>query len=341
MTTERDSHFGNAAGGHARGGPLSRRVERVVLLVPALVLLLAAFIENRGSAAQTTSAQDIAHDTPHLTTGANGLPGSARIGSGRRVLRVCADPNNLPFSNDRGEGFENRLVELIAEELDADLEYTWWAQRRGFIRNTLRAELCDLVPGVPSSFELVLPTRPYYRSTYVFVHRADAPFRVKSFEDSVLRRLRIGVHYIGDDYANAPPAHALGNRGIITNVSGYSVYGDYSTPNPPAEIIDAVTDGTIDLAIVWGPLAGYFASRQSVPLTLVPVSPQIDVPFLPFVYDISMGVRRDNPALKADVEGVLVRRRAEIDAILDEYGVPIVGTWRQAAPPATSRGDTI
>ena len=341
MTAERDTHSGKAAGEHARDRPVSGRVERVVLLIPALVLLLAAFIGNRDGAARMASAHgDMAYDTPQPPTGANGLAASTRSESGRRVLRVCADPNNLPFSNDRGEGFENRLVELIARELDADLEYTWWAQRRGFIRNTLRAGLCDLVPGVPSSFELVLPTRPYYRSTYVFVHRADAPFRVKSFEDSVLRRLRIGVHYIGDDYANAPPAHALGNRGIITNVSGFSVYGDYTTPNPPAEIIDAVTDKTIDLAIVWGPLAGYFARRQSVPLTLVPVSPQIDVPFLPFVYDISMGVRRDNPALKADVEGVLVSKRAEVDAILEDYGVPIVGTWRQAAPPAASRGDT-
>ncbi len=253
----------------------------------------------------------------------------------RRVLRVCADPNNLPFSNDREQGFENRIAKVIARELDADIEYTWWAQRRGFFRNTLRAGLCDLVPGVPTSFELVLATRPYYRSTYVFVHRKDAPFTVRSFDDSVLRRLRIGVHYIGDDYANAPPAHALSNRGIVGNVSGFSIYGDYASPNPPAEILKAVADRTIDVAIVWGPLAGYFAGKQKVPLAIVPVAPQIDVPFLPFVYDISMGVRRDNPALKAEVEGVLVTKRAEIDGILDEFGVPRVGVRRQAGAPAT------
>ncbi|HVG45621.1 MAG TPA: quinoprotein dehydrogenase-associated putative ABC transporter substrate-binding protein, partial [Longimicrobium sp.] len=200
-----------------------------------------------------------------------------------RELRVCADPNNLPFSNARGEGFENRIAELVARDLDARVRYTWWAQRRGFFRNTLRAHACDLVPGVPTSFELVLATRPYYRSTYVFVHRADAPFRVRSFDDPVLRRLRVGVQLVGDDYANTPPAHALARRGIIDNVRGYTVYGDYRQDNPPARIIEAVAHGEIDVAVAWGPLAGYFATRQGVPLEIVPVSPQIDLPFLPFV----------------------------------------------------------
>ena len=308
---------------HRPERPLSSRAERAALLVPGLVLVMLAWPRTwpgtRDSEVAVAAASEV------------------QAAPGRRTLRVCADPNNLPFSNERGEGFENRIAQLIARELNADIEYTWWAQRRGFIRNTLRAGLCDLVAGVPSSFELVLATRPYYRSTYVFLHRKDAPFTVKSFDDSVLRRLRIGVHYIGDDYANAPPAHALGNRGIVANVSGFSIYGDYATPNPPAEIIRAVADREIDMAIVWGPLAGYFATRQKVPLVMTPVSPQIDIPFLPFVYDISMGVRRDNPALKAEVEGVLFRRRAEIDAILEEFGVPRVGT-RQAGTGRS--GDT-
>jgi len=243
----------------------------------------------------------------------------------RPTLRVCADPNNLPFSNARGEGFENRLAALVARELGAELRYTWWAQRRGFLRNTLRAGTCDLVVGVPTSLEMVLATRPYYRSTYVFVSRRTAPFRVRSFDDSVLRTLRVGVQLIGDDYANTPPAHALTARGLVSNVVGFSVYGDYRQPNPPARIIDAVVDRRIDVAVVWGPLGGYFARQARVPLRVVPVSPQIDLPFLPFVFDISMGVRRDDPALKARVDEVLQRRRAAIDAILDEYGVPRVG----------------
>jgi quinoprotein dehydrogenase-associated probable ABC transporter substrate-binding protein len=243
-----------------------------------------------------------------------------------RVLRVCADPNNLPFSNARGEGFENRLAALVARELGARVEYTWWAQRRGFFRNTLRAHACDLVPGVPTSLELVLATRPYYRSTYVFVYRKDAPFRVRSFDDPVLRRLRVGVQLVGDDYANTPPAHALNARGMVRNVVGFSIYGNYAEPNPPARVVDAVAAGTVDVAVVWGPLGGYFAKRSRVPLTVVPVSPQIDVPFLPFVFDISMGVRRDDPGLKAEVEDVLQRRRAAVDSILESYGVPRVGT---------------
>jgi mxaJ protein len=243
-------------------------------------------------------------------------------GEVKRELRVCADPNNLPFSNQRGEGFENKLAQLLAREMDAELRYTWWAQRRGFIRNTLRAGECDLVVGVPSSFELVLSTRPYYRSTYVFVYRSDAPFRVRSFDDGVLREVRVGVQMVGDDYNNTPPAHALAQRGVVENVRGYSLLGDYSQPNPPARILDALIAGEIDVAVVWGPLAGYFARRSPVALELVPVSPQIDLPFLPFVFDISMGVRRGDTIMKAEVDRILELRRPEIDAILRAYGVP-------------------
>jgi mxaJ protein len=239
-----------------------------------------------------------------------------------RELRVCADPNNLPFSNQRLEGFENRLAEIVARDMGASVRYTWWPQRRGFVRNTLRAGACDVVLGVPSSFELALPTRPYYRSTYVFVYRRDRRIEVRSFDDPILRKLRIGVQMIGDDGSNSPPAHALASRGIIDNVVGYTVYGDYSRPDPPSRIVAAVASGEIDVAVVWGPLAGYFAPRQKAALAIVPVFPQIDMPFLPFVWDISMGVRRDDVRLQEELDGILERRRPEIDALLDRYGVP-------------------
>lgn len=242
-----------------------------------------------------------------------------------RTLRVCADPNNLPFSNARGEGFENRIAELIAADLGAELRYTWWAQRRGFLRNTLRAGACDVVIGIPSSVELVLATRPYYRSTYVFVTRAGVGPVVRSLDDPVLRTARIGVHVIGDDYANPPPAHALANRGIVQTVRGYSIYGDYREPDPPARLIEAVARGDIDVAIAWGPLAGYFAGRQPVALALAPVTPAIDLPFLPMVFDIGMGVRRGEEAWRDELDTLLVRRRGDIDAILDAYHVPLVG----------------
>jgi mxaJ protein len=240
------------------------------------------------------------------------------------VLRVCADPNNLPFSNQRGEGFENKLAQLLAQDLGERVEYTWWAQRRGFFRNTLRAGLCDVVIGVPSGFEMALTTKPYYRSTYVFLSRKDRHLEVKSFDDPALKKLRIGVQIIGDDQSNAPPAHALTRRHIIDNVKGFTLYGDYSQHDPPARIVDAVSKGDIDLAIVWGPLAGYFAKQSRVPMEIVPVSPQIDQPFLPFVFDISMGVRRGDQEFRDQVDQFLDKRRGEIERILADYRVPRV-----------------
>jgi quinoprotein dehydrogenase-associated probable ABC transporter substrate-binding protein len=242
-----------------------------------------------------------------------------------RVLRVCSDPNNLPFSNRKGEGFENEIAELVARDMGAPVRYTWWAQRRGFIRNTLRAGACDVVMGVPSSFELALTTRPYYRSSYVFVTRKDRGLAIRSFDDPALRRLRVGVQMIGDDYSNSPPAHALASRGMVDNIKGYLVYGDYRQPDPPARILDAVARGEVDVAVVWGPLAGYYARREPVPLELVPVSPQIDLPFLPFVFDISMGVRRQDKALKEELDRILEREAGRIGKILDRYGVVRVG----------------
>ena len=245
------------------------------------------------------------------------------------ALRVCADPNNLPYSNERREGFENKLAELIAHDLGAHVEYTWWAQRRGYVRNTLRAGKCDVLMGVPTGFDMVSVTRPYYRSTYTFVTRRNGP-RVASFDDPALRKLRVGVQLIGDDFANAPPAAALTRRGIVTNVKGYTVLGDYREPNPPSRIVRAVEDGEVDVAVVWGPLAGYFAARSPVPLRVVPVSPEIDLPYLPFVFDIALGVRRGDTALRDRLDDVLRRRRADIDRLLASYGVP------RADAPATA-----
>jgi mxaJ protein len=242
-----------------------------------------------------------------------------------RQLRVCADPNNLPYSNRKLEGFENRLAEMVARDLHATVRYTWWPQHRGFIRNTLKAGTCDVLMGLPSSVELAWTTQPYYRSTYVFLYRQDRGIVVRSFDDPALRSLRIGVQMIGDDGTNSPPAHALANRGVVRNVAGYSVYADYSQPNPPARIVEAVARGDVDVAVVWGPLAGYFAPRQGVPLALVPVSPRIDRPFLPFVFDVSMATRRGDDQRHAELESFIEKRQPEIDALLNRYGIPWVG----------------
>ena len=265
-----------------------------------------------------------------LAAGCSGKTSAATASApAARELRVCADPNNLPYSNRKLEGFENRLAEMAARDLNASVRYTWWPQHRGFIRNTLKAGKCDVLMGLPSSVELALTTRPYYRSSYVFVYRQDRGIAIHSFDDPALRKLRIGVQMVGDDGTNSPPAHALANRGMVRNIVGYSVYGDYSQPNPPARIVEAVAKGEVDVAVVWGPLAGYFAPRQhsgrDVALELVPVSPQIDRPFLPFVFDMSMGVRRGDDKLRAELDSFLERRRPEIEALLDRYGVPRVG----------------
>ena len=251
-----------------------------------------------------------------------GLSGAWAPAPGR-VLRVCADPNNLPFSNRRGQGFENRIADLIARDLGARVEYTWWAQRRGFLRNTLNSGACDVVMGVPAIMKRVLCTPPYYRSTYVFVTRRDAGLEVHSFDDPVLRRVRVGVQLIGDDGANTPPADALARRGITQNVRGYTVYGDYSTDSPPARIIDAVARGDVDVAVAWGPMAGYWARRSPVPLRLAPVRPSFQPP-IPFAFDIALGVRRSDSTLRGSLARILAHRRADIGRILDAYGVPRV-----------------
>lgn len=242
-----------------------------------------------------------------------------------RELRVCADPNNLPYSNEAGEGFENKIVNVLAKDLGAHVDYTWWAQRRGAIRNTLNAGHCDVIPGMASSGGMTGTTDPYYRSTYVFVTRVDDRLgNLQSLDDPRLRTLRIGAQLIGDDGANTPPADALARRGIVDNVRGYMVYGDYARHAPQAEIVDAVAKGDIDVALAWGPTAGYFAAREKTPLRLVPVTPWLDGPQSPMVFDVSMGVRRDDRALRRELDRALARNRDAIQRILDEYHVPRV-----------------
>ena len=240
------------------------------------------------------------------------------------ALRVCADPNNLPFSDQAGSGFENKIVGLIARDLGSTVDYTWWAQRRGYVRHTLKADVCDIWSGVVSGNEMMTSTRPYYRSSYVFVTRADRGLHVTSFDDPQLRNLVIGVQMVGSDAMNTPPAHALSRRGIVQNVRGYMLYGDYRQPHPSSAIIDAVEDGDVDVAVVWGPVAGYFAAQASTPLTLEPVQPWRDGAELPMAFYISMGVRRGDNALLQRLNDSLERNHTAISAILAEYHVPIL-----------------
>jgi len=243
--------------------------------------------------------------------------------SAPKPLRVCADPNNLPFSNDQRAGFENRIASLLAHDMGTTVEFSWRPQMRGFVRKGLKAGACDVYMGVPVAFGPLLTTAPYYRSTYVMVYRANGPVHVRSLDDSALRSLRVGVHMIGDDYQNTPPAQALASRGMTDNVRGYQIVDDYSKPNPQARIIEALERGEIDVAIVWGPFAGYFAKRSPMPLTIVPVSPAKDTSGQIFAFDIALGLRRTDTTLARTLDTLLVRERPAIHRILTDYGVPL------------------
>ena len=244
-------------------------------------------------------------------------------GLGQREITACADPNNMPFSNEAGQGLENKLSEMIATDLGAKLNYVWWAQRRGYVRNTLNERKCDFWPGVASGLEMLATSRPYYRSTYAFVTRERDSLGGLTLDDPRLRKLKIGVQLVGDDANNTPPAHALSARGMVDNVHGYMLYGDYGRPNPPAAILDAVERGDVDMALVWGPLAGYFAPQSTIPLRLEPVTPWFADQQWPMQFDISVGVRKDDQKLLKEIDRILIRRSADVRKLVETYRVPI------------------
>jgi mxaJ protein len=243
------------------------------------------------------------------------------LGDDRTVpLTVCADPNDLPFSNEAQQGFENKIAQLIAVDLHHPLRYVWWSQRRGFVRKTLSAGQCDLWLGVAHGMQQVVSTSPYYRSTYVFVTRQSDGLTDLTLDDPRLRSRLIGVQMLGAESNNTPPAHALAERGIISNVRGFMVYGDVARASPGAGILDALVRRQIDIALVWGPQAGFYASHSPVTLQVQPVTPAAD-PNAPMTYEISMAVRVDGP-LRSLIEATLETEAPRIHAILDEYGVP-------------------
>ncbi len=242
------------------------------------------------------------------------------------ALRICADPNNMPFSNENEDGFENRLARLVGAALGQNISYLWSAQRRGFIRRTLKAGDCDILMGVPALLDMVETTRPYYGTSYVFVSRADRHLDITSIRDPQLRTLRIGVQLVGDNGFNTPPAHAIAAQGMTANVTGYMLYGDYGLANPPTAIINAVANGDIDIAAVWGPLAGYFAKHSDIALTVTPIENTDEFAPLTFRFDIAMGVRKGDHALRSQLDAFIARDQPAITELLRSYGVPLVTT---------------
>ena len=233
-------------------------------------------------------------------------------------LRVCGDPNNLPFSNKQSEGFENKIAEVIAKEMQIELTYFWWPHQQGLVRRALKPGLCDVMISIPQGWDRVLWTKPYYRSAYAFVYRKDRGFHISSLDDPILKRLKIGV------YINSPPMEALANRDIRTNLVGYSLvnYGDQNERSD--KIIRDLVAGEIDVVLDWGPMAGYFAKRLNGSTPLEVVLLQGGEPRIPFTFEFSMGVKEGNTALKAELEQAISKRHAEIRKILEEYGVPLL-----------------
>jgi mxaJ protein len=237
-----------------------------------------------------------------------------------RVLRVCADPAALPYSNEKKEGFENGIADIVAAELGARVEHTWWVQRRGFFRNTLNAEKCDVVIGVPKGIDLARTTKPYYRSTFAFVVRKGSRFAdLRSIDDERLRAARIGVPLAGDDGANPGPVHALSRRGIVDGVVGFPLYAEHGRDTPA--IVEAVADGSIDVGVVWGPIAAYGAKKHRSVL-VNPIAEREDAG-IPFTFAIAMGVRRSDRALADELDRAIDARRSEIDRALREAEVPL------------------
>ena len=252
------------------------------------------------------------------------------------VIRVCADPDNMPLSNQKGEGFEQKIAELVAREWNAKVEYAWWPVRRGFFARALNGRYCDVAIQAPAGFDMAAVTRPYFRSGYVFVTRKDSGLDIKSLADPRLKKLKIGVNLLNSDAENTPPAMALSRYGVVGNLTGFSTF--YTDTERPEDIVNAVAKKDIDVAIVWGPIAGYFAKESPVPLSLVPLAERDSLSDFPFRFDIGMGVRRRDRVLRDSLQTVLDRKAPEIQAILKEYGVPMFPIPPEPKPQAKVPG---
>jgi mxaJ protein len=243
-----------------------------------------------------------------------------------RELRICADPDNLPYSNRAQDGFENRIASLVAQDLGADVSYYWLPQWRGYARKTLEQHRCDLIPGIAQADASVLASDAYYRGAYALVY---APARfpgLASLDDPRLRAVRIGLQVIGIDATPSPAARALARRGIVQNVFGYPVMGD--TPSAQ-RIVDAIAAGELDVGIVWSPQPGYFIAQRHLSLAVVPIAHAAVDP--PFDFAIAMGVRHGDVALLRAVNAALAHRKPAIDDVLREYAVTRVDAQE---PPA-------
>jgi len=286
----------------------------------------------------------LAFTAPRLAAQDQGLRSHPRT---EGVVRICADPDNMPASNQKGEGYENRIAELIAKEWNVKLEYAWWPVRRGFFSRALNGQYCDIALTAPAGLDMAGTTRPYFRSGYVVVYRKDSGLDLKTLDDPAWKKLRIGVNLLNSDAENTPPAMALSRHGVVGNLVGFTTF--YSELDRPEDIIKAVVDKKVDASIVWGPLAGYFAERSPVPLVVQPLVEYDSLTKLPFAFNMAMGVRRRDRELRDSLNQLLDRKGPEIQAILKQFGVPLLpitqeksaeGERTGAAPAGDNSGRT-
>lgn len=243
----------------------------------------------------------------------------------RSELKVCADPNNLPFSDEKKEGFENKIAELLGAELGLKVDYAWFPQVIGFVRNTLRAHLCDLVTGTVAGDEIMQTTNPYYFTTYVMFYRSDKGTAFEGPLDPRLTSLRLGV------VAGTPPGDLLVRHGLMANTKPYALTVDTRSESPTHQMVQDVVDGTVDVGFLWGPIAGYYRKHDELPLVLVPLKDEPGAPRME--YHIAMGVRANEPEWRRRINAAIVKKQVEISAILRDYGVPLLNEQGELAGP--------
>jgi quinoprotein dehydrogenase-associated probable ABC transporter substrate-binding protein len=243
----------------------------------------------------------------------------------RSELKVCADPNNLPFSDEKKEGFENKIADLMGSELGLKVDYAWFPQVIGFVRNTLRAHLCDLVMGTVAGDEIMQTTNPYYFTTYVMFYRSDKGLAADSVQDPRLASLRLGV------VGGTPPADLLARYDLMAHTKPYALTVDTRVESPTHDMVQDVVDGTVDVGFLWGPIAGYYRKHDALPLTLVPLKSEPGAARME--YHIAMGVRANEPEWRRRINTVILKRQPEITAILRDYGVPLLNEQGELAIP--------
>lgn len=233
----------------------------------------------------------------------------------RSELRVCADPNNLPFSNEQGEGFENEIAQLLGRDLSLPVKYFWFPQIIGFVRNGLQAGRCDLVMGTVAGDELMQTTTPYYYTSYMLVFRADKPLSA-DLDDPALKSLHIGI------ISGTPPSDLLVRHSLMVNARPYALTVDTRYESPAHQMLTDIVDGAIDAGMLWGPFAGYYIKHDKLPLGMVQLREEPGMPRL--AYHIAMGVRNNEPDWRRRINGAIAKNRDEIAAILRNYGVPLL-----------------